>query len=230
MAWNAHAHGSAVHFLARVAAYRQAIGAAAVPLVMKLSAFPLAVIATSPLVCAGALVAAPALVIDRRARRRWAWPLVAAAAILAFLVEGDLRDGAPTHHPERAVLPILWILAAFAVDGCRALVQTYAWGRAQRESIVVGLVVAGGLAWVATLPARYRDYPGASESESREAQIARGRELRAEASAGHVTVTPCAYEHFALIAAFGAPERVDIAPATAVSPGGPACPRVQIRE
>jgi hypothetical protein len=43
-----------------------------------------------------------------------------------------------------------------------------------------------------------------------------------------VTVTPCAYEHFALIAAVGAPERVAILPATH-APVTPACPRVELR-
>jgi hypothetical protein len=51
--------------------------------------------------------------------------------------------------------------------------------------------------------------------------------LQAQLAASHVTVTPCAYEHFALIAAFGAPERVDVAPATH-EPVTPACPRVEL--
>ena len=44
----------------------------------------------------------------------------------------------------------------------------------------------------------------------------------------HLEVTPCAYEHFALIAAYGAPERV------VIHPGGGAgversCPAVERR-
>ena len=38
-----------------------------------------------------------------------------------------------------------------------------------------------------------------------------------------MTVTPCAYEHFALIAAFEAPERVTIRPASATAAGP--CPQ-----
>jgi hypothetical protein len=40
-------------------------------------------------------------------------------------------------------------------------------------------------------------------------------------------VTPCAFEHFALIAGFGAPERVEIKPRGSVRPDE--CPAVERR-
>lgn len=40
MAWNAHVHGSALHFLARVSAFRRATGASALPLSQKLLGYP----------------------------------------------------------------------------------------------------------------------------------------------------------------------------------------------
>jgi len=228
MAWNAHAHGSPFHFLARVAAYRQAIGAASAPLAEKVVAFPCAVATTAPVIVGLTALGSIALFVDAEVRARWSWPLASAIAILAFLVYGDIRDGAPTHHPERAVLPILWILAPFAADSLRALAGRVAWARPAREMWVVGASVAGALAWGVTLPARLRAHPASAEDESREAQIARGEALRADPRIARLTVTPCAYEHFALIAAFAAPERVDIAPCTHTVVT-PSCPEVDPR-
>jgi hypothetical protein len=224
MAWNVYAHGSAVHFLARVAAYRQAIGAAALPFETKLLAFPEAVVETAPAAVALAALGSLALVLDPTLRPRWGLALASAFAILAFLVYGDLRDGAPTHHPERAILPILWILVAFAADALGALVRRYAWGRSAREMWVAGGVAAGALAWCAQLPGQWRDHPGASAEEARDVQVTRGLEL-ARARAPHIDVTPCAYEHFAVLAAFGAPERAEVEAPTH-TPVTPACPRI----
>ena len=227
MTWNALAHGSAFHFVARVAAYRQAIGAAAVPLAEKLTAFPFALASTAAPVLALAAVGALALPFDAPLRRRWLPPLSAAVAILAFLVYGDVRDGAPTHHPERAVLPILWILVPFAADSLRALARRVAWGHPKREMWVFGLGVAAAVAWLALLPAQLRDAPGLSEAERRDAQIARGEELAASASPSESwTVAPCAYEHFALLAATGEPERFTILPPTH-TPLTALCPHVE---
>ena len=224
MAWNAHAHGSPIHFLARVAAYRQAIGAADVPVEAKLLAFPEALFETAPVLIALAAVGSLALVLEPAMRTRWGAALGSAFALLAFLVYGDVRDGAPTHHPERAILPILWILAAFSVDGLAALARRFAWGRSAREMWVAGATAAGALAWCAELPGRWRDHPAASAEEAREAQVTRGLEL-ARANPAHLDVTPCAYEHFAVLAAFGAPERAEVEAPTH-APVTPACPLI----
>lgn len=225
MVWNLHAHGSALHFVARVAAYRQAIGAVPASLAEKLTAFPLALASSAPALLALAALGAIALPFDATLRRRWTPALASAAAILVFLVYGDLRDGAPTHHPERALLPIWWILATFAADALRTLARLVAWGRPRRESGIVGLTFAGALAWLALLPAQLRDAPGMRDDESRRAQIARASQLPPGEG---WTVTPCAYEHFALIAAEGEPERFTVLPAThtAVTPS---CPAVEAR-
>jgi len=225
--WNAHAHGSPFHFVARVAAYRQAIGAAAIPLRQKLATFPLALFSASPSIVLLALVGATALPGDPVLQRRWLPALASAAALLAFLVYGDVRDGAPTHHPERAVLPILWILAPFAADSLRALGRRMAWGRPTREAVVFGIAAAGALAWTALLPARLRDAPAMSEDESRRAQIERGLALAASFQAeDHWRVIPCAYEHFALLAASAEPERFTIL-ASERARVTPACPELE---
>jgi hypothetical protein len=67
--------------------------------------------------------------------------------------------------------------------------------------------------------------PGASASEDRRAQLTRGRELEARGVRA-LTVVPCAFEHFALLAAYGAPENATIEPKSG-APVGPECPRVE---
>jgi hypothetical protein len=72
-----------------------------------------------------------------------------------------------------------------------------------------------------------RDAPGETDAERRDAQIARGLEMRGR-NVGAVEITPCAFEHFALLAAWGAPERATIRARTGAPVTGD-CPRVEER-
>ena len=210
---NALAHGDPLHFLARVAAFRRANGAATLTIAQRVAEYPLALVHDAPEIAAFAAVAAGVASRDRELRARWVLPLAGAACVLAFLIYGDLRDGAPTHHAARALVPIFGVLAGFAAD---AVVTP------SRPRVAVPVAVAT-LAFVLF---RTRAVPGASPSERRDAQIARGRELAKTATS--LDVTPCAYEHFALIAAFGAPERVSIE-ARSGQPVTADCPDVTTR-
>jgi hypothetical protein len=225
IAWNARAHGDPLHFLARVAAARQATGAgaAARPLVDTLLAYPGALVGSAPVLALVSAVALGALG-SRDVRARWGTPLASAAAILAFLIYGDTRDGAPTHHPERALLGVWWILATFAGDALGGLARAAA--KRVSPAWVVGACAAGLAACFGWSAMVWRHHPGRGE-EDRAAQIARGLALRAREPRA-VRVTPCDYEHYALIAAFGAPERAEIvaAPRAAVTV---LCPKVEER-
>jgi len=87
--------------------------------------------------------------------------------------------------------------------------------------------VAMAAAWCATLPARWREWPGQGPSERRDVQIARGLDLRTRGvAAAHVT--PCSFEHFALLAAWGQPEKATVAPRTGATPTSD-CPKVTER-
>ena len=66
--------------------------------------------------------------------------------------------------------------------------------------------------------------PQSFRTVRRDGPIARGLDLRAR-DVPHVEVTPCAFEHFALLAAWGAPERATVSPRTG-QPVTSACPRV----
>jgi hypothetical protein len=220
MAWNAHAHGSPLHFVARVTTFRHTIGAADVPLADKLLGYPRALIVETPDVAVLGLVGLAGLVIAPL-RARWRWALGASLAILVFLVWGDVHDGAPTHHPARALAATWWVLVGLGVDAVVTLGGRLAAGG---RNLVSAMAVLAGLAWCTWLPSRWADAPGRSEAERRDGPIARGLELRAR-DVAHVEVTPCAFEHFALLAAWGSPERATVLPRTG-EPVTPECPLV----
>jgi hypothetical protein len=139
---------------------------------------------------------------------------------MAFLVWGDVHDGAPTHHPARALAPVWWILLAMGTD----TLDVVARRSVHTRRYVAGAAALAGVAWCASLPSRWAQSPGRSDSERRDAQIARGQDMRARGVA-RAEVTPCSFEHFALLAAWGAPERAKLLPRTGESVG-PACPHV----
>lgn len=216
MLWNAHAHGSAIHFLERVARYRRAVGqGAGSDLVAAVLLYPRRWVTTRPELLFALGVT---LVFARPAgRARWAVPLACVLAQLAFLAYGAVKDGAPTHHAERALLAAFTLVACGVAD-CADLMAS---ARAGARSATAGLaLLAFGLAGLDLR--RLREPPGTTPWEDRTAQIARGHELRDEPE---LTLTPCAYEHFALIAAYGAPERVTVLARSGEDPSA-ACPRI----
>jgi len=210
MAWNAHAHGSALHFIARVTAFRRAIGAADVPWIDKLLGYPRSLVLETPGAAALGVCGAVALLLGDEVLRRWRWAAASALAVLAFLIAGDLGDGAPTHHPARALGPVWWICAGMGIDSLRAALGTMRLSR--RTRTLAAAAIPAGL-WALSLPSRWSAAPGLGDLERRETQIARGLELRAQGTPV-ADVTPCQFEHFALIAAWGEPERARVHPRT----------------
>jgi hypothetical protein len=210
----------------RVTTFRHAVGAADAPLADKLLGYPRALLEDTPEAAVLAVAGLLGLALDRELRARWTATAVAGAAVVAFLVAGDLGDGAPTHHPSRALSAIWWLAAATGIDAASAWLA-----RAQRlerrwRVAVAGLAGAATVAWVVTLPARLRAAPGESDAERRDVQIERGLAMRARDVAG-AEITPCAFEHFALIAAWGAPERATLRTRTG-EPVTDACPHVSV--
>ncbi len=203
LAWNSHANGDALHFLARVARFRKTSGLAGGSTLGQLRFYPGAVLRDQKEIAVLVAVAIGGVATRRDVRRTFALPLVACAAVVIFLIAGALNDGAPTHHPARALCITYPILVASAIGSVRA----WTGGRnsvrgswATSFALTFALV---GLPWLSA------ERPGSSEAEDRAPQIARGLELRTR-GAKRLVVTPCAYEHLALIAAYGAPEDVTI--------------------
>ncbi len=223
MAWNAHAHGSPLHFLARVRSFRLAIGAANLPMRDKLLGYPRSLAQETPEVALLGALGLAGVAFEPALRARWRWALLGSGIILSFLIVGDVRDGAPTHHPARALSPLWWVLVGCGVDAAATLSARAAWGRWPRTlaGATAGIIAFG---WLASLPARWLAAPGESESERRDVQVERGADLRARDVAG-ADVTPCAFEHFALLASWGRPERATLHERTGTPPT-PACPIV----
>lgn len=103
-------HGDALFFWKRVAAYKLALGKPP-PLAERIGEVPRWLFLNEPELSIGLLVALIAYPAQLRRYRR---PAAAALALLAFLAAGEIGGGGPTHHAERAVLPI-WFLLALAL-------------------------------------------------------------------------------------------------------------------
>lgn len=226
MAWNLHAHGTPFHFLSRVASYRHAIGAADMPLRDKVFGYPRVLVMDTPEVAVLGGLGLLGIATSPRLRSRWRWAIAASIAILVFLIVGDVRDGAPTHHAARALSPLWWIFSGMGIDAVSAAILNREWAHNVRVAAGCAAFLAGA-SWCASMPGRWGSYPGRSASERRDVQVARGLDLRDRGVLG-ADVTPCEYEHFALIAAWGEPERVHVEQRSgeAIHDG---CPRVAER-
>lgn len=203
MAWSLFAHGDALWFFHRVAAFR----AHHVETTGIFAAYPLTFLRHG---AAGLLLAAVATWSSMRRARQGDGPadsdaahalLVAAAASFAFLVAGDWIGGAPTHHPERALLPV-WVGLVLAC-GVR-LPSPLKW----QTSMALGaaaLVVFG--AQTSPLTTSFAD---------RRSEIEEGRALRKLVPPGErVVVVRDSYASEATRAAFERAEDLDPVMSTA---------------
>ena len=230
IAWNHVAHGDALHFLARVAAYRQALAQQGDGTLLRLIAYPLAMFREEPelvlaplalwLVARRALRAAPsplsapsasapsasapsplaaAAPAFAAAARPYALPLALAALQIAALSLALVRDGAPTHHPERATLVLLLVVALLVGDvGARAV---RAAGAADRRALLAGAATVALLSLLLIRPHLNREHENARAGE-----VAIGRAAAALVPRGApVLIEVADYGYFAILAALGRP-------------------------
>jgi 4-amino-4-deoxy-L-arabinose transferase-like glycosyltransferase len=214
IAWNRAAHGDALHFLARVAAYRQALGGGGeAGAGSRLVAYPLLMVREEPELFALLAVAAVTAALGGPALRArlapYARPAAIAAAQIAALSLAMMRDGAPTHHPERAVLSAL-LLAALAAGALAVhLLRERGWWRA--------LALGGAVALAAALA---RPRAPREDFTPRGDEVAIGKAAAAEARPGEpILVEAADYGWLAVTAAFGRPE--DVVPDRSVDPRDP---------
>jgi hypothetical protein len=203
--WMLHgalAHGSAVFFFERVSSYRRALGDAE-PKLISLFAYPRALFRAEPELVFAALFA-HATHSDRARVAHFAKPAALPAAIFLFLVAGRLLGGGPTHHDERPLLPIFWFLAMFVAWGIFDSPRLAPALKASRSS-TAGLVL--GIATIGLL-LRFMRTPEAFAR--RTAELAIGDEAKRRLGPGdRLLVETGDYGFFAVIAAFGAPERAE---------------------
>lgn len=206
-AWLVHgaiSHGSALFFVKRVSEYRRAVGAGNQSITDGLLGYPSMLVRCEPELCAFALVAlGAALAVGRPAvLRRHAHVLLALGALMAFLVAGDLRDGAPTHHGERALLTAWLGLAALGGD---ALGEAWAHARGPGRAALIALP---GLAMAPMLAVVRPWYAARDAFIDRSAEVDLGRVARARAGPGErLLVDSKDFGFYATMAGFGAPSR-----------------------
>ncbi|APR82142.1 Hypothetical protein A7982_07491 [Minicystis rosea] len=219
VAWNRIAHGDALHFLARVAAYKQALGGAQQGAAARLSAYPAAMVAEEPEIAA--LLAAALVMLAlfargpgvRDALTRYKWPAVLVAAQIAALSAAMIKDGAPTHHPERAVLCGLLLIAVCAgANAYRAVLDAHA-----RRGWSAAAPAIGMLAIAVGLAAFFGRSPRRDAFADREGEVAVGKAAAALSRPGdRVLVEVPDYGYLAVIAGLGRPE--DAVPDRSVDP------------
>ncbi len=185
-------HGNWLFFVKRVAAYRQALGEGHVTLGHALSDYPRALLHFEP----GLLLGVAGLLLSAR-QAPWKaserWLLAHVATLMAFLIYGDLRDGAPTHHPERALLFAWYGLAAAA-----ALRLEYL-GPAQRRRklwMIATTLLASPFLAAAITPERHYAERSVEEALGRDA---------ARLTQGRGVIDHPDYGYFALQAALARP-------------------------
>jgi hypothetical protein len=194
LAWGRIEHGHALFFVARVTSYRRALGGNGASLVRRIFEYPVLLFEGAAELSGLLLVVA---MLTRRSTheqlsyRRCALTLL---GMLAFLILGSVRDGVPTHHAGRVLLPI-WFFGAVITGSRAALLATEMSGPVRAA---VGLAILGWT-WLMTplaLPSR--------------ALAQRSTELEAGSAArgfsdGALAIDTPDYGYFAVQAAFGSP-------------------------
>lgn len=211
VAWLLHGvvwHGDPWFFVARVAAYQSALGVRAPTALEALLRAPRALVQHEPELFAALLVLGTALALVARGRglpelreSRALGPALALLSVLALLVAGDLRGSAPTHHGERALLPLWYgaaLLLGYLLD--RAL-ELATRPRATALS-------AGALSVVVTAATLRPAFPRDGFA-NRAAEIAIGERARAR-GIERLAIDAPDYGFFAVQAAFGSPSRTHV--------------------
>ncbi len=227
--WQAVVFHDPFRYLGLVRSYRQALGNGP-SLLRRVLGYPLGAVTDLREAVAAGLVGLVSLVIVRRRARtgggaagdanagasldvRWSRPLLLAALQLFVLVLGDVRDGAPTHHPERALLGPATVVIFASTDAFGALLAGER-SRARRNRLVA-LATAALAAWIAFRV--HRSLPW-FEAAPRPREVAAGRALEAATAKGARVLIDTRdleggspdYGYYALLAAFGRPLDADV--------------------
>lgn len=194
-------HGSAFFFVKRVAAYHAAVGGDARPAWERLLDKPIALVRCEPELMALLVV----LLLAQLSRGtaplgRYARVGLGLGALLAFLMIGDVRGAAPTHHAERTLLAC-WLAAALLVGDLACSL------RVRLSPLTRRLTTLGALTAVlcAALFARpwYARRDGFID---RSDHVALGRAARAAAPGRVLLVSTPDYGYYSVFTGYGSPE------------------------
>lgn len=200
MAWNWTTHGSPLAFHKRVADYWFALGRGTEGTLVDLITYPRALATSEPLLLLGVMAVvglyAKRGLVAGKLLETWSLPLIGVVWVMLWLTGAQLTGGAPTHHPERALLfvsMIGWIWVTASID-----TALRSWKR--------GLPLVSSLL-VAVFAYRIA-HTAAAEDADRTDALATGHWLRENAVDGLVLLVPTDYGHFAVSGSLAEPERV----------------------
>jgi len=209
--WQWTSYGDAFRYLRLVRSYRKALGAGP-SLVERFVGYPYGVVEElREALVAGIVGACCALVLERRNQTEamgvdWRRPLALALLQLLVLIAGDVRDGAPTHHPERALLGPATIVVFASGDAAFGWLSTLGSTRARVAwSAVAAIALAS---WIGL---RLHRSLGWYEGAPRPREVAAGRALSVAVPAGSRVLIDTRdlggidYGYYAVLAAFGRP-------------------------
>lgn len=206
IAWNHVSRGNAFDSLDRVAAYRRALGTTDDGALMRFFAYPLAMIRHEPeLFGALGILLASSQTSQLRPYAQEAWrsykrPLIVALLQLAFLSIAMIKDGAPTHHPERALLVHLLLCALFVGNLAAVLIP-----RLSRTLRFVAFAAATGVLVLSLVIVR-RWFRG-EDFTVRQDEVTAGLFVREKLPEGEkILVDVVDYGYFAFVASLGRPE------------------------
>lgn len=186
-------HGDAWFFIGRVTAYRRALGGNDVATWRRLLEYPWALIWNALGLC---ILFPIFFFIERKGRTldapRFARCAVALSTMLAFLMLGSVRDGVPTHHSARVLLPI-WFF------GCVVAGREFT----RRANTSPPWRIRTLVAAMTTLPLWIRLVSDEGFAQ-RALELEAGNAARMETKLGLAIDTPD-YGYFAVQAGFGTP-------------------------
>ena len=191
-------HGDALFFIARVTSYRRALGGDPTSTWQRLAEYPLALLLDGRELC-GLLLLLFFVSPKREPGRGLPMRRTALAmlALLVFLVLGSVRDGVPTHHAGRVLLPI-WFFGCVLAGHLFSVVDA---GRRSRAVVVLLFAACAALFGLSRLSKE-----GFAERSS---ELEAGREVGKRALST-VAVDTSDYGFFAVQAAFGSPQNTTV--------------------
>ncbi len=204
VAMGAAHHGDPLFFVTRVSAYRAAIGGTAPSLVAALLGYPLAVLRCEPELAALALGTLGVALAARQPLElaRYSRLALGLGALIAFLLVGAVRNAAPTHHAERALLSVWLATAIWTGD-----LGTRTWLALGNRHRLGGLVALGALIGVSAGCLRPW-YARRDDFADRRAELAIGTACHARAtSSDRLVIDTPDYGFFAVMAGFRNVER-----------------------
>ncbi len=190
-------HGDAFFFVARVANYKRALGGVAGSLAARIFEYPKLLLLAEPELTLLVVIALVSLWRSPvpRTDHSYARAALALSTLSLFLIVGSVRDGVPTHHAARVLLPIWFFGGAL----CGEAFELWAgrWPRGPGLATFAGAAIAT-LLGVAARP-RLLPHEGFAD---RHEELRVGAEAKARA-VGSLAIDTPDYGYFAVEAAFG---------------------------